>query len=632
MVKKLYVFLFLSLFFFPVFSNIQAQSNVIPGQYIYAFDDNLLKSLLSKNKTILEQTLEPLLPSARERVLATETVTRLKRKVIGRLGKGRQRYLSLINAKLFTSRDNTPLDSEKLNYALQSGLIKYIDPNIKLSLFKTANDPDLSKLWAVHNSKTDDVDINADDAWDISTTSGDAAVAILDTGFDPNTADLQGNVWKNSGEIPGNKIDDDKNGYVDDITGCNFTVYETGSNDYCGDKAFNNHEHGTHVAGTIGAKGNNGIGVTGIVWDTKLVSLAFLGDDGSGSLSDMVEAMEYAIALKTQYKNSGGKKGANIKVMNASLGHNDGFLQSEYDAIKALDKADILYVAAAGNGGWDGYGDNNDTNPTYPASYDLPNIISVAALSQSGSLTYFSNYGVNSTHIAAPGDAIYSTVFDNKYAAMSGTSMAAPQVSGVAALVRGHRPQMPAWMVKQVLIASAKTSSTVKSLSSLQLKVSSGGMLDAKEALILSEQNFDKPIITKQPADQKGFAKSKASFSVNVLGQPPFTYEWLKDGQSISGGNTASLGFSSLTAADAGSYSVTVSNSFGSVTSKSAQLTITENSRGDLNFDGAVNILDMVLFMTSLGKSGKNLPADMNGDGVVNLTDLSLFLAAFNGQ
>lgn len=607
-----------------------AISSAESSQYIVAFDDRMLKTLIATNKKALEASLKPILPSPNARRLATKTLTRYKSKVTKRLAKGKQKYLNLIDAKLLTLREGESVaQNSRVQYAVSTGLVKYVEPNVTLHTFGF-NDPDLSKLWGI--SSPSDVDINGDEGWKTRFDTGDAVVAILDTGFDPGTADLKGNVWSNPGEIAGNGKDDDKNGYIDDVSGCDFITYEHGVNESCGAAPFHENDHGTHVAGTIGARANNGIGISGVAGQTQMISLAFLGANGSGSLADMVEAMSYAVQLKKDYKKSGGKKGANIKVMNASLGHSGGFLQSEFDAIEALGKADILLVAAAGNGGWDGWGDDNDRAPTYPASYNHENLIAVAAVGRSGNLTSFSNYGQSSVHVAAPGEAIYSTTLNNEYKSMSGTSMAAPHVAGAAAIIMGHKPEMPAWMVKQVLIASVKNSAVNQKLAGLNGKVSSSGMIDLKEALILSETNLDKPRVTSQPTDQSGFIKGKAAFRLSAIGAGPLEYSWAKDGAAINGATSAALSFSDLKASDAGFYTCTISNRYGTVTSNAVQLTVRENPPGDINGDGKIDLQDMIVMMTSLGKKGKGLAADMNRDGKVDLQDVQLLLVAMGRQ
>lgn len=246
--------------------------------------------------------------------------------------------------------------------------------------------------------------------WD--KTKGDSSLLalVVDTGVLYSHPDLVDNVWTNPNEIPNNGIDDDKNGYIDDIHGYNAV---TGSGDPLDDNG-----HGTHCSGIIGAKGNNSIGVAGVAWNLKIVGAKFLDSSGSGSLSAAVAAINYGTVLKN--------KGYNIVVSNNSWG-GGGYSAALYSAIQAASDAGILFVVAAGNSS-----SNNDTTPSYPSSYTNPNVLAVASTTETGALSSFSNYGATSVDIGAPGSNIASCWIGNGYAYASGTSMAAPQVSGVA--------------------------------------------------------------------------------------------------------------------------------------------------------------------------------------------------------
>jgi subtilisin family serine protease len=300
-------------------------------------------------------------------------------------------------------------------------------------------------------------DIAAPRAWSTTTGDADTVVAVIDTGTDINHPDLKNNVWINPGETAGNGVDDDKNGYVDDVNGWDFhnndaSVYDAASED----------SHGTHVAGTIAAEGNNGIGVTGVNWKAKIMPLKFLGPNG-GYTSNAVKAIDYAVA-----------KGA--KISNNSWG-GGGYSQTLKDAISRADASGHLFIAAAGNGGSDGIGDDNDATPSYPASYDNPNIVSVAATDSKDALAGFSNYGGASVDLAAPGVGILSTLPGNTYGSYNGTSMATPHVSGVAALLKSKNPAADDATLKERLIKS------VDARSNLSGKTTTGGRLNAAEAL-----------------------------------------------------------------------------------------------------------------------------------------------------
>ena len=277
--------------------------------------------------------------------------------------------------------------------------------NDELTTTVDPNDTSYSLLYA-HSL------MQSNKAWDISTGSDSLIAVIIDTGIDYNHSDLQANMWKNPSEIPNNKVDDDKNGYVDDVYGVN-TITGTGN-------PLDDQGHGTHVAGIIGAVGNNARGVVGVNWRVKLAAAKFLSSAGTGSAANAIKAISYATELK--------KAGHKVIATNNSWGGGN-YSKPLYDAIATASDAGVLFIAAAGNNSSD-----NDYTPTYPSSYAIPNIISVASLMNTGGLSSFSNYGWRSVHIAAPGSNIYSTVRNDGYAYKSGTSMAAPQVTGLALL------------------------------------------------------------------------------------------------------------------------------------------------------------------------------------------------------
>ncbi len=338
--------------------------------------------------------------------------------------------------------------------------ITYFEPNAVLPVEQLPNDSDFSQLWGLNNTGqtggTADADIDAPEAWDITTGDSLAVVAVIDTGVDYTHPDLAANIWTNPGEIAGNGIDDDGNGFIDDIHGFDFV-----NND--GDPMDDN-SHGTHVAGTIAGDGNNGAGVAGVTWNSSIMALKFLSAGGSGSIADAVRAVNYATMMKTIY-------GVNVKLTSNSWG-GGGYSQAMYDAIAASGVADILFIAAAGNSS-----NNNDVNPSYPSNYNLDNVIAVAATDHNDDLAYFSSYGATSVDLAAPGVSIYSTVLDGGYASYSGTSMATPHVSGVAALAWSVNPEASAAQVKAAILAG------VDPLAPLAGVVATGGRLNALSTL-----------------------------------------------------------------------------------------------------------------------------------------------------
>ncbi len=310
------------------------------------------------------------------------------------------------------------------------------------------NDSSFSTLWGLHNTGqsggTADADIDAPEAWDLTTGSRDVLVGIIDTGLDRSHPDLAANVWTNPREISGNGVDDDRNGYIDDVSGWDFFANDNNPMD--------EDDHGTHCAGTIGAAGNNASGVVGVNWQVSLVGLRFLGPSG-GSTSDAIEAVSYATGL-----------GVDLTSNSWGGGSSSSLLQS---AIQAAGEANILFVAAAGNDGT-----NNDTIPHYPSNYTNANVISVASSTRTDSRSSFSNYGATSVDLAAPGSAILSTIPGGGYASFNGTSMAAPHVSGALALLKSVAPLMSAAEMK------AKLLSTVDRVAAFNGLTTTGGRLN----------------------------------------------------------------------------------------------------------------------------------------------------------
>jgi subtilisin family serine protease len=327
------------------------------------------------------------------------------------------------SAVVRSSRARSLHQTSSLNESVQScidlfksGEISSCSPNYIVRSTATVNDPLIGSLWGM----TGPAGINAPAAWDLSTGSSEIVVAVIDTGIDYSHPDLAGNLWRNAGEVPGNGIDDDANGYVDDYHGIN-AVTGTGN-------PMDDNGHGTHVAGTIGAVGNNAVGVVGVNQQLQLMGLKFLQGNGSGTLSDAIEAIDYMVMMKG--------RGVNIRVSNNSWG-GGGFSAPLESAIKRARDAGILFAAAAGN-----EANDNDATQSYPASYEIDSIVSVAAIDAQGNLASFSNYGASHVDIAAPGVQILSTYPGNRYAQLSGTSMATPHVAGALALLLGREPTL----------------------------------------------------------------------------------------------------------------------------------------------------------------------------------------------
>ncbi|WP_413289509.1 S8 family serine peptidase [Bdellovibrio sp. HCB337] len=379
--------------------------------------------------------------------------------------------------------------------------VEVIEPNYIYRANRTPNDPMLGQLWGMLNVGQKDsakqpgvagTDIGAVQAWDIETGSKDVIVAVIDTGVDYTNADLTPNMWTNNAELNGKAgIDDDGNGVVDDVYGYN-AINNSGD-------PKDDHGHGSHCSGTIGAKGDDGKGIVGVAWNTRIMGVKFLDANGSGTLENAIKGIEYAT-----------KMGA--KIMSNSWG-GGGFSQTLKDAIEASNTAGALFVAAAGN-----EANNNDANPSYPASYQIANVLSVAAVDNKGNIASFSNYGKTSVHVGAPGVNILSTT-TNGYESWSGTSMATPHVSGIAALLASHDRNLSNIELKNRIITTARP------LPALRGKVRGAGFANAYAALT----NTLPPVDVNDPANWQSVAQSVSSahpykekstetFEVNVPG------------------------------------------------------------------------------------------------------------------
>lgn len=357
-----------------------------------------------------------------------------------------------------------------------TGRYAYVEPDYVVQASALPSDGALADgtLWGLVNTGQSggvaDADIDAEMAWDITTGSSSVIVAVIDSGIRATHQELASRMWVNPGEIAGNGIDDDGDGYVDNLHGIDAFNQD-------GDPTDDN-DHGTHVAGTIGAAANDGHPHVGVAWNVRLMACKFLGADGSGYVSGAIDCIDFAVA-----------NGA--RVLNNSWG-GGGYSQALHDAIVAARDAGVLFVAAAGN-----ESSNNDTRPAYPASYAVDNILSVAALDRSDHLASFSNYGSSTVHLGAPGVDIYSCVSDadDAYASFSGTSMAAPHVSGAAALLLARWPDLSLVELRTRLLAS-----TVP-VSELSGRVTTGGRLNAHQALTIQpDGRLDLALTTDRPA------------------------------------------------------------------------------------------------------------------------------------
>ncbi len=343
--------------------------------------------------------------------------------------------------------------------------VEYAEPNYYVYHTATSNDTYYTNgsLWGMYGDATTPANqygSQAGEAWAAGKTGSNTVwVGIIDEGYMYTHEDLAANAGKNPGEIAGNGIDDDGNGYVDDVYGWDFD----GNNSSVFDGATD--DHGTHVAGTIGGVGGNGKGVAGVVWNVKLLGAKFLGRRG-GTTANAVKAVDYFTDLKLRH-------GLNIVATNNSWG-GGGYSQALYDAIQRANNAGILFIAAAGN-----ESNNNDASLSYPASYTNSNVIAVASITSTGGLSSFSNYGATTVDLGAPGSAIFSTVPKSSkgavisgYASYSGTSMATPHVTGAAALYASLHPGASAATIKSAILGS------VVPTSSLNNRCVTGGRLN----------------------------------------------------------------------------------------------------------------------------------------------------------
>jgi thermitase len=360
--------------------------------------------------------------------------------------------------------------------------VVFAEPNYKVSTAAVSNDPyytGSSRLWGMYgddqptasgpSGTTNAFGSQAEKAWDAGFTgSKSVVVGILDEGIDASHPDLAANIWVNPFD-PRDGVDNDGNGYIDDVNGWDFvygdnTVYDAGED-----------THGTHVAGTIGGVGGNGLGVAGVNWNVTMISTKFLGPNG-GYTSDAVKALDYLTDLKTRH-------GINLVASNNSWG-GGGYSSALHAAIIRSAKADILFVAAAGNSAT-----NNDSTANYPSNYSTlqaptgttaaayESVIAVAALTNTGTLASYSSYGATTVDIAAPGSSINSTLPGNTYGNSSGTSMATPHVAGAVALYASAYSGVSAASIRGAILGSTRPTSSVSG------KTVTGGRLDVAAAL-----------------------------------------------------------------------------------------------------------------------------------------------------
>ncbi len=436
---------------------------------------------------------------------------------------------------LVKTQSNTNIATVE-NYFANNASVVYFEPNSVTRAVDSVlpNDPDFNKSWGLNNTSTNpigkknfDADIDAPGAWGTSTGSSNVVVAVIDSGVDYNHPDLVANMWTNLSELNGKPgIDDDGNGYIDDVHGYDFV-----NND--GDP-MDDFFHGTHVAGIIAAQGNNLFGSTGVNWHSSIMALKFLNSTGGGELIAMesaaVSSINYVTAMKEQF-------GVNVRVINASWSYPDS--NAIKSAIEATKDAGILFVFSANN--YRGVDDNlNNDDPTnkyrYPSSYDFDNIISVAATDSNDRLASSSHYGATSVDLAAPGVHIYSTLptqqtaamssngFSSYYGYLGGTSMAAPHVAGVAALLWSIDPNATYSEIRDAIFAG------VDPIASLNGKMVTGGRLNALGAVnnlhnftVTSSNPSDGYVWTTTPLPKDFTVNFSQAYDANTVQASDFT-------------------------------------------------------------------------------------------------------------
>lgn len=378
--------------------------------------------------------------------------------------------------------DDLPVDRAVSLYRANAE-VESAQPNFYYHLLSVPNDVRFSEMYGLQR-------ISAPAAWDLTTGSSETVVAVIDTGIAYNHSDLSANMWRNPGEINGNGFDDDGNGFVDDYYGFDFFYNDSNPIDDAGG-------HGTHTAGTVGAVGNNALGVVGVNWNVRLMAIKIYSPNGTDTTSAMlINAYNYITIMKN--------RGVNIRVTNNSYGgcgEACGYDQATKDALDAMGNAGILNVFAAGNDA-----NNNDATPFFPASYTSPSVLAVASSNSSDNRSGFSNYGATSVDLAAPGSGILSTInyTNSSYDTLSGTSMASPHGAGAAALLASYNPNLSPASLKATLM------NTVDPLAQWNGLVKTGGRLNVSRALQNQTQ------CTFSYRRSSGFSSSGGSINIGV--------------------------------------------------------------------------------------------------------------------
>jgi thermitase len=402
--------------------------------------------------------------------LAPSQLIHESKQIIGNLYLVKTKNIDKLAAELSAQASIEYIEKDYYSEKQPMPKLERLDPHFKrfmdlaLNLnFTQFNDPEVNKLWAFEGKNG--MDVVGAYAGLPARRPEEVIVAVVDTGVDHNHEDLRDVMWTNPGEIPGDGIDNDGNGYIDDVYGINPLIKDEQGNTTTNTMA--SHWHGTHVAGTIAATQNNGVGIAGVANNVKIMAIRTVPDTADELDSDIVESFKYA-----------AEHGA--KIINCSFGkkHNEGGMVVR-DVIEEIGKQyGVLVIASAGNDSWGPFSwADNDVTPKYPASFESDHMMVVASTTSNGGLSSFTNIGARTVHVAAPGSNIYSTLNGNRYGMASGTSMAAPNASGVAAMVLGYYPHLSGKQVKEVLMAS------VVKVNDYKGKMASEGRVNLNQAL-----------------------------------------------------------------------------------------------------------------------------------------------------
>ncbi len=505
--RRLWMYAFLLLF-----SNylVGQTANYVPNQLLIKFKPNIANTLAANTMQAVDATVIDNFENLSIQQWEVPDVVSIN---------STTSFSNLENLAEYLVENNSSIEFAEPNYYMSSSPTDFIP-----------DDPFFTQLWALNNfaqtGGTADADIDAVEAWGETTGSEDIIVGVLDSGIDWGHPDLISNIWRNMGEdadgdgqilieVDGqwvfdpddmNGIDDDGNGYIDDFIGWDFVDEDNNPDDL--------NSHGTHVAGTIGAAGNNGTGIVGVTHSVRLMPLRFLNSDGVGAVSDAVKGLNYAIS-----------KG--VHLTNNSWG-STGFSQSLRDAIEQAAEVNQLFIVAAGNNAT-----NNDVIPNYPSNFDLDNIISVIATDENDQVAGFSNYGAESADLAAPGVGIFSTLPDATYGSANGTSMAAPHVTGAAVLLLAEDPEATYSKIKGAILGS------VDVLDNLSGLVNTSGRLNVHNAVLAMQDcttvsDFNPPIGTICKDDLQTFEN---------ISTDGISYEWYVDGEFVTNDENAKIIF-----------------------------------------------------------------------------------------